>query len=177
MEEPKEESLADKNLKELIIEMYKDNKAEKQKSEKKTKSFRIPWSARVGKNAIKRGYVTVCYVEENKGVSFFKAPIVEGIFKDKKDIPHIGTPDYILNYKNKPLIIQPSWSQYPWSPTQHFNQTIESKTSSHGWRLLANNLESTTIKPKGGMGGMGGWLMILLVLGGVAFYFLRGGTG
>lgn len=177
MEETKDESLADKNLKELIIEMYKDNKADKQQKEKKTKSFRLPWSSRVGNNAMKRGYVTVCYIDENKGVSFFKAPITEGVFKDKKDIPHVGTPDYILTYKNKPLVIQPSWSQYPFSPSQHFKETIDNKTSSHGWRLLANNLETTQIKPKGGFGGFGGWIMLLLIVGAVAYYFLNGGTG
>ena len=160
------EDKEDVNIKDLLQDI-KDTL--KTKDEKKIKAFKIPFGARLSSSRVKKGFVTVAYISQNKGISFFKVQVDEGVYKDKNGIPHVATAKYILNYKNKPMIIQPEWSQVPFNPEEHLEETLQTKNSSTGWKLLANHFEKEQIKPKGSFGAMG-WIFVVLVLIGLGYY-------
>ena len=82
---------------------------------KKVKKFRLPFRARMGRKKIKDGYVIVCYINDNREVTFFKKPIEEGTIMHE-DTPYLANTSYMLSYKRKPMLIVPSWSIEPFSP-------------------------------------------------------------
>lgn len=126
---------------------------------------------KIGKSQRKKGYINYIYIRENGSMETTKVPIQEGTtFFD--DTPRLATPEYVLNWKGQPTIIQPSWSSKPFSPVENFDKAEKEKMLSVGWRLLANRAELGEIKPKGKMSG---WLIfvILGVIGVVAYLLLK----
>ena len=165
-----EEEKTEPTLKEVLRRLTENH--EKLIAEKKVKKFKIPFSGRLSKSKLKKGYSTICYVNENDEVSFFKAQILEGVYEDKKGIPHIGTPEHILNHKGKPFIIQTAHDVLPFNPRKAYDSAAKANSLATGWRLLANYIETTTIKPKGSF-GVGAWVIGILILIGIGFYFFK----
>ena len=155
------------NIKDLLKEIKEG--LDNQKDKKTVKKFRLPFNSKVSKSNIKKGYVTVAYISQNKAIDFFKVLIDEGVYKDKNGIPHVATASYMMSYKGKPLIIQPEWSQVPFSPEKHLDETMSSKNSSTGWKLLANHFEKEQIKPKASIGGMG-WIIAIIAIVAIGYF-------
>lgn len=162
-----EDNKEEVNITDLLKEI-KENLG-KQNEKKTLKKWKMPFSGRVSKAKIKKGYVTVAYIGQNKAVDFYKVLIDEGVYKDKNGIPHAATARYMMSYKGKPLIIQPEWSQTPFSPDEHLDKTESENNSSLGGRLLLNYLENQQVKPKGSMGGFG-WIILILAVIGIGYY-------
>lgn len=142
--------------------------------EKKVKKFKLPFKAKVGKNKAKKGWITVCFIDENRCVDFFKTQIDEGVIEDKKKIPHLATTEYMLNYKNKPMLIVPAWNIEPFAPDKDHEEASQKDGLTVGWRLLANHLESEQIKHKGSANWM--WIILgILAVGGLAYYGFKQG--
>lgn len=140
---------------------------------KKVRKFIFPWKGRVNKARLKKNWASICYINDNRAVSFLKAPIQEGVIYID-DIPHVATADYTLNYKGKPFLIVPSWNQQPFSPIEDMNEAVAKARTTHGYHLIANTLESTQIKQKASMK----WGIIvvgIIVLLGAGYYMLKGG--
>lgn len=160
-----------KTLKEEMADFNKN--FERIAEEKKTKKFKIPWRARVSKKNVKDGYATICYVNENNGVEFLKTPIQDGTIM-KNGAPHLATTKYMLNYKNKPFLIVPSWNTKPFAPGQDLEDAAEKKVTTYGYRLLMNRLKSEMIKPKKQI-SMGLIIVIIVVIIAAGWYFTSGG--
>ena len=141
--------------------------------EKKIKKFKLPWKAKVGKAKAKKNWIGILYIQHNKNLKFLKAPIVEGVI-ELDGIPHVATSEFTLMYKGKPFLIVPEWSIEPFSVSQHVKETTEGQKLSVGWRVIANYLEGTMIKPKRSF-GIGLIIFLLLVVGGIAYYLFKGG--
>ena len=157
---------------EMVKELYKQNAVMEDRKEVKT--FKLPWSSRVNSRAAKVGYTSVLILRNNRNVEFIKAPIEDGtIIVD--GIPRISTVDYTLNYKGKPFIIIPEWSLKPFSPTENYEQTVQDKMNVAGRKVVLAKLEKEIIKPKKGMGGMGGWILLIVIVVGAAYMLLKGG--
>lgn len=146
---------------------------EQHEKEKKLKKFRLPFKARVGRGKVKKGWATILYLKTNKGARFLKAPIVEGVV-EIDNIPHTVTPENVLVYKNKPLIIVPEWTTEPYSPSQEIKKAEDNKSLSFGWRLLANYLESERITQRRKF-AVGALLFGILVIGALVYYVFQGG--
>ena len=154
-----------RKLNESITDLSSDKK-------KKEKKFRFPWRARVNKTHAKKGYTSVCYINENRGVNFMKVPIKDGTVMIN-EIPYLATTDYMLTYKNKPFLIIPSWNTEPFSPGKDLDDAKREKKTAYGYRLLLNKMKSETIEAKKKFGGIG-IILVILALAAAAYYFFGG---
>jgi len=140
---------------------------------KEAKKFRLPWKARVSKKRAKEGYAGICYINENRSVNFMKVPIKEGTIIIN-GTPHLATTDYMLNFKNKPFLIVPSWNTEPFSPVENLEEATANKKTTYGYRLLLNTLKSEQLETKKKVGTAIIILIILAILAG-GYYLLKGG--
>lgn len=168
-EEIKEEK--ELTLKEAIIKLAEANaKAEEKPKEKK---FKLPFSSRLRKGALKKGYVTVVYINDNKAVDFIKVPVSEGTTMIR-DMPYLAMADHMLTYKGKPMIIVPAWNIEPFSPKQNMDEAEKEKTLNIGYRLILNKLKSEVISAKKKIS----WLLIggaIVVIIGLFFLLSKSG--
>jgi len=162
-----------RELKEIIIEDKKEKKKEKQP--------RLSWKARAGNRKQAQGYVGIWKINENGFITPSRAKIEEQTVMID-GIPRLATPEYVLRYKKGfrtfPLIIQPSWSVEPFSPTRSYNQSMLNGSNAKGYKLLMNRMKLDTVgKLKGQVGGLLKWI-IGLGLGGIILYaILTSGGG
>lgn len=172
MEDKREPTLSD-----TLNRLAKTNeRLEELLEQKEIRRWKIPFRARVGKKNIKKNWVSIMYIQNNGGARFLKARIKEGVVIID-DIPHVVSNDYIILYKNRPIIIVPEWSIEPFNPKADFDQANKDKRYSIGWRILANYLEAGGLKEKRKLGPIVWILFILLVVGAVAYYFFKARGG
>jgi hypothetical protein len=150
----------EKSLKEEILELKELlNKYDKKQSEKK---FSIPFTARVSKAQAKKGWTTVMIARDNRNVEFTKKQIEEQtIMVD--GIPRIATADDVLFYKGRPLIILPSWSVKPFSPTDNLKETDAKSYGSQGYRLLLARMKAEVVEGKKKIGSWIIWVIVGLI--------------
>jgi hypothetical protein len=158
------------NLEE-IKELLKENK-----EEKKEKKWKLPFKAKVSPARAKQGYVGVLKINENGYITPSKEKIEEQtIMVD--GVPRLATADYILHLNKNPLIILPSWSVEPISPSKSFEVSMNNGTNIKGYKLLMNKMKLATVEGKKQVGSWLKWV-IGLVLVGIIIYaiFFTGGN-
>ncbi len=153
---------------------------EREKSRKKSKKFKIPMKARVSKSKLRKGYVIVQEIKENKEVDFSKVPIVDGTIKLGDTFHAIDETD-IFTHKGKPFLHLPKKKINAWNPLSAYlseERTYQGKSiSSHetyGQKYIMARMKSDYIKTAKNIG----WGMSIfgLVIGAIFIYsFLTGG--
>ena len=136
---------------------------------KKSKKFRLFSKGLLGRKKIRTGYVLVIQIGENGAISFRKEPIVDYTIK-LEDTFHVVAKENIFIYKNKPAVIIWKGKIHAFNPDKEKNETM-------GQKYILARMQNEAIKPKKGIGAMGGWILLLLIAGGVAYYFFGGGGG
>lgn len=160
-----------------IIERIAELEAKQTEKEKKKQSkFKIPFKGKVGRGKAKKGWITVMKINDNRQVSFKKLKIDEQTVVED-EIPRIATPEEILIYKNKPMIILPSWSTKPFSPTENYDETLKGQYATQGHKLILNRMESEAIKPKRSFSGAVIFFIIIAIVIGGYLLIKRGGAG
>ena len=125
----------------------KENEITLEEQTIKKKSFKIPFKGKISKHKAKNNWVTVVKILENRNVTFEKQQIKnETIIVD--ELPRVVTPDETLHYKGKPLIILPSWSVKPFSPTDNLGYTEAKQYSAKGHKLLLARMLGEVISAK-----------------------------
>ena len=147
---------------------------EKLISNQQNKKWSLPFGTRVNKAQVKKGWANVIYIGENREAKFVKVPIDEGVVKIDENI-HLATTDYTLTYKSRPLYIIPSWSIKPFSPEESYENAVREHNTSSGYRLLMNKIKKEQIMAKKVGGSTITWIIVGLVILGVAYYFMKGG--
>lgn len=137
---------------------------------KKIKGLKIVKPKKMGRSTRKKGFVNYVYIRENGTMDTIKVPPIQEGTTVAEEVPRLATPEYVLNWKGVPTVIQPSWSTRPFSPIQSFADDAKANMLAAGWRLLTNRAESGDIKPKKKISGIVIFLIIAAVL--VAGYFL-----
>ena len=74
------------------------------KKKKKDKPFKVPFRGKVGTSKIKKNWITCVIVNDNHNIDFVKKQIKDNTVMIN-DVPYIATPDHVLLYKKKPMII------------------------------------------------------------------------
>lgn len=169
MEEHKEEE----SLLDLLKKTLKNQEEEKKKGN--IRKWKLPLRARVGPMKRRKNWVGVIQVNENKGLEFYKVKIDEGIIESKDKTPHVATPNYMLNWRRRPVMIVPSWSTEPFDPSINLAEAEKNKTLSLGYRLLKNHLEKGQIQNKKSFGGFG-MVIILVIVAAVGYYAYTSGA-
>lgn len=139
------------------------------------KRRKIPWRGRIGKMKVKKGWASILYVHNNRTVEFVRAPIEDNTVK-VGDLYHTATPDEVLIYKNKPMILITEWSikPIPFNVRKHYEKTEEEGELTTPQRHILSKLEQGILKPKKKF-AMGGWIILILALLGVAYFISQGG--
>lgn len=140
----------EKSLKETLAELSADIKEMKIDKKSKTKKWNLPWTARtgMGKRKKRMGYVVFQNIGVNKAVTFIKAPIEDGVAV-VNNVPHVIEPEDILLWKNRiPMVIQPQWSERPFSAKDHFDKTNVAGQNTMGWQYIINYIHRTQIAAK-----------------------------
>lgn len=139
----------------------------------KIKKWKLPFKARVGKSKAKKNWVGTIMINENSTLDMCKLPIDEGVIQ-KDGVPHLATTDYIMYWKNKPVLIVPKWSIEPISPRKIYEDSVRNKTLSAGFKLIANFLEKGQLDNKKKMGLAP--IIILGILAAVGYFLYKSGA-
>lgn len=135
----------------------------------KIKKFKLPRSARISKAKLKKGYVTVATIHENKNIEFTKEPIIDSTFSLSNPVQtfHAINDDDIYFYKGRPFIWQAKTKINPYNPLKGKNET-------YGQAYIMARMEGDKIITKKKFGwGLG--IGLLIVVGIVIYYLLAGG--
>tara|TARA_R100000501_G_C2563661_1_gene73310 strand:+ start:31 stop:522 length:492 start_codon:yes stop_codon:yes gene_type:complete len=159
-----------KSLKERMADL--EDKVIEQSVPKKEK-FKLPKKVKLKKKDSKEGYVTICYLNNNKHVDFVKKPIIDNTIKI--DDYHEVTADNIFLYKNQPMIFVPAWCEKPFNAKEHFDEAVEDGTLTMTQRYILNALETDKIRNKNKLSGKVIFFIILAVV--AAGYFFSTGGG
>jgi len=134
------------------------------------KKFRLPRKGRVSNRKLKKGYVTILRIDENKNVDFEKQPVKNSTYRLSTGTYHTLDESEVFMYKGKPFIIQPTNKLNPYNPLAGKNET-------HGQTYIMARMLADVIKVKSRGANIIVWL---LVLGATAFeinYFAGGKDG
>jgi len=150
-------------------------RARTREEKKKEKKFKIPFGKKVGKAQAKKNYVTVIKINENNNLEFLKKQIEEQTFM-VDGVPRLGTPDYVLRFKNNPVVIQPSWSNRPYSPKEAHEKSLEDGSNIKGYKILLARMQEEALGKKKSMGNMIKIILGLCLAGIIGYAFLTGGA-
>jgi len=162
------------SLKEKIREEIEQVTKEKEGLVKK--KFKFPFGKKVGKGQKKRNYLTTLILNENGVYDFQKyqvmdQTIIHGV------IPRLASAGYVMfDKKGNPLLILPNWSVEPFSPKEHYEDSLIKGTNTTGYRLLLDRMENSKTDVKKKMSGIGK-MVIGLVVGAIILYALLSGGG
>jgi len=159
------------------LDEIKEKLAEKELVEKpikKPKLFKIPFSKRVKPKQASQNYVTVIKINENGFLDIQKERIVEQTIM-VNGIPRLATPEYVLHWKKNPMLILPSWSVKPLSPSDEARESMNDGSNTKGYRILMARMKSDILGSKPQMGGMVKWIVGIVLAVIVGYALMTGG--
>jgi hypothetical protein len=138
----------------------------------KIKQVKIPKKGRVKGKKLKKGYLGVMRIDENRNATFEKQKILGSAYKDSNGIYHATDGREILFFQGKyPFVIQPSWKTNPMllNPETDKNETYGDKYKMA--KMLADTIK---VKSK----ASGNIIIWILVIGAVllGINYLMGGN-
>jgi len=144
----------------------------------KPKGLKLPFKGRVKGSKAKKGYVGVIRINENGVINATKELIEEQTLM-VEGVPRLANPDYILNWKigtkTYPIVILPSWSVKPFSPSEDFKRSLSDGSNTAGYRLLLNRMKLSVVDDKKKGLGKLGWIFGAVVIGIIAYALISGG--
>lgn len=161
-------SLELKEIKDLIL-----NNQNKFEEDKKIKKPKLP-GGKLSLTDLKKNYVTVQIINDNREVKFIKLPIENGCVVID-GVPKMSMTEFMLTHKGKPLIILPSWTLKPFSPVDSYNQTIQDKVTLAGRKLIIEQMRKEAIVGKKMTFGWWAWALLGLAIIGIIYYLTKGG--
>ena len=163
LEEIKQEPMTLSEKVDKLTELIETGEIRK---DRKVKKFRLPFKAKVNKNKLSRGYITVLEIFENGAIDFKREQIIDGTIK-LKDTYHSVDDKDCLTYKGKPFVIIPKKSTEPYNPNYVKNTTFSQK---HIMSRMMNETIGTAKKI--GIAGMS--IGVLILVGVIAYAFIAG---
>lgn len=143
----------------------------------KEKKFRFPFGKKVGRSQKKKNYVTVLLINENGVYDFKKYQINEQTVMHET-IPRLATTGHVMfNKKGNPLVILPNWSVEPFSPKQHFTNSLDNGSNKKGYAILMSKMKSEIVSGKKKIGNVAKWAIGLVLAAIIGYALLTGGGG
>jgi hypothetical protein len=159
-----------KEVKELLLKAAEEKKV-------KEKKFRYPFGKKVGKSQRKKDYVTTMIIKNNSNVEWKKYQIKDQTIMHDL-IPRLATAGHVLfDKKGNPIIVLPEWSVEPFSPQQHFNDSLDNGSNIKGYKILASRMLSEKVEDKKKMAGWVKWVIGIVIVGGLIFALVSGSGG
>lgn len=176
MEEVKKDNIQpvkkETNTKPLVEEIkeLKEFKQQVMSEGVKKKKIKIPRKAKVRKRKLKKGWVGILKIDENRNISGERQKVSGNAYVTNDGTYHAMKGDELFFFEGKyPLVVQPSWRTNP----LRINMSDE-KNETFGDKYKMAKMLNDTIKVK----KKGGNIIIWILLGGVALFginYLMGG--
>ncbi len=143
---------------------------------KKPKGMGIPFwlKTNLTKGKLKRGYIIVFEVADNKHINIRKEPIIDGTIK-LDNTYHAIDDDDIFYYKNKPVIIQPKKRLNPHNVLTNEESPLAGDNETYGQPYIMAKMLKDVIKGKPKISW--GMAIGILIAIGVGFYFFSSSGG
>lgn len=161
------EERINKNIEEKLKEM--DNK------KKNKKKLKIPFWKRVGTAKKKQNYVTVIKLNENGQLSFDVQQIRNQTIMVEK-IPRLATAQHIMHYKKNPVMILPSWSVEPFSPTKSLSESLKDGSNVKGYAILLEKMQQEQLGNKRQINGLFKIIIGIAFAAIIGYAFISGGV-
>lgn len=165
------------SIKDTLAKISENLETLKEQKKNKTRVWNLPWSARtgMGKSKKRKGYVVFMNIGLNRAVTFIKAPVEEGVAM-VNGVPHVVNSDDILIWKNKiPIVIQPQFSEKPFSAQAFHNLVTQNKEETKGWQYIMNYILKHQIKEKKEI-PVKALVIGAIVLIGLGWYLMKSGA-
>jgi hypothetical protein len=163
------------SLKEQMEEMGQNladiQEALNQKKPKKFRSIRT----KLGKKKMKRGYIVVVEIGENKSVNIRKEPVVDGTVKLSDTLHAVSDLDIFLYQpilgKSIPMIFQPKVRLNPWNPLRDH---VEGENETYGQKYVMARMEGDKLSLKKPTSIIT-WILVLAAVGAGIYVVATGG--
>jgi hypothetical protein len=151
---------------------------------KKKKELKLK---KINKGQAKKNWIQVWIINENGHLNPTKKQIDEQtIIVD--GIPRLATNQYVMFYKNRPLIILPSWSVEPlpvnktdrveftpFNPKENLEESLIKGTNTKGYKIIMAKMLKETVNPKKPMSNVIKWIIGLGLVAIIGYALISGG--
>lgn len=132
------------------------------KEKEKPKEWKLPFFSRLSKTNLKKSYITVCIINDNRALDFKKVPVIDGVI-ELEDTLHALNEYSIYTYNGKPFIFQPKKKLNPYD-------FLDKKNETYGQKYILARMERGKIENKKQIPIQ--WILGGLAVVGIAIYFL-----
>ena len=133
---------------EKTIKEQLDYIADKLDESKKKKKFKMPLNVRMSKGRFrKKNYAIVQTIKTNGSVDFKVLEIKDNTIQ-VGDVYHDASADYVLRYRNYPMLIIPEWNIKPFTPRENLEEAIKEGSLTSTEKFILARLKMDMIKPK-----------------------------
>ncbi len=155
-----------------LLQQMKELQEKVNSKEVKKRNLRIPRKAKVRRSKLKKGYIGVLRIDENRNITAEKQRVSGFSYSDSTGLYHTTDGREILFWGGKfPVLLQPTWKNNP----IHLNPSGE-KNETYGQPYIKAKMLADTIKVKS-KGGKS--IIIWILLAAAALFginYLMGGN-
>ena len=171
--EERNRSMSEK-LDEVLTHM---NESSNGRRKKKDRGFELPKGMMFGaKSKIKKNHCIVQVINDNGCVDFKLLPIHNNmVYIKENESYHIATADYILRYKEFPLLIIPTFDSEPYNIKKNFKEADAEGRLTTWQKYYINVMNLSALKPK--IQWSGKTILIIGILAIVAIAFIMSRFG
>lgn len=129
---------------------------------KLVKQVKLNGKGKVSKSKIKKGWVGILKVGENRNISLEKVKIEDSVFKIKEGTYHASDGREILWWQGKfPIVIQ---SDTKLNPVDFFKEYIHGENQTYGQKYVMATMLKDSIKEKKKGGGGLIWIIVIAAI-------------
>ena len=114
------------------------------KEPKKKKEWKMPRRGRLSKSKMKKGYVTIIKLGENRSIDFEKQEIRGSTFRLRDKTYHATSDEAFFFYKGKPVLLQPEIKINPLG----LKELVSGKNEVYGQKYIMARMLGDVIKQK-----------------------------
>ena len=126
---------------------------------------------KLSKGKMKKNYVLAIILRTNKQMDIKKLRIEDNkiYLKDNKTY-HLALSDFVLRYKNYPVVILPEWDLQPISIDELQGKTISEERLALPQKIIIQAMKESQLAKKKGMKGI--MIIIGIIAGAALIYFI-----
>lgn len=139
----------------------------------KRKDLKLPKKGKVSKSKIKKGYIGIAKIQNNRNISFEKQLLRDHCFVTSDGTYHSTNGNEILFWNGKyPIVFQPTWKLNPIS----FKEEEDEKNETYGQKYVMAKMMKDAIKQKnkGNFGGIA-WIIGIAIAAYIGYSLITGG--
>jgi len=147
--------MEEKTIKEQLDAIV--SKLDEQQTKKK---FKLPLGIRMSKGKFRRQNAIIVMIVRMNGSVAFKVSNIEDNVVKIGDAIYDASADYVLRYKQFPMIILPEWNIKPFSPRENLETAVKEGSLTSTEKFILARIKMDTVKAKMQLN----WKVVLIIL-------------